>query len=72
MLRYGGVEDVRLDVHTGTAFITFNDVERAKKLVGASPRRVSFGACASTTHSSGHTRTRSAAALSACHLRSAV
>ena len=36
MLRYGGVEDVRLDVHTGTAYITFNDVERAKKLVGAS------------------------------------
>jgi hypothetical protein len=35
MLRYGGVEDVRLDAHTGTAFITFNDVERAKKLVGA-------------------------------------
>ena len=35
MLRYGTVEEVRLDVHTGTAFITFNDVERAKKLVGA-------------------------------------
>ena len=35
MLRYGGVEDVRLDVVTSTALITFNDVERAKKLVGA-------------------------------------
>ena len=46
MLRYGTVEEVRLDVHTGTAFITFIDVERAKKLVGAS--RVSRGACAST------------------------
>ena len=38
MLRYGTVEEVRLDVHTGTAFITFIDVERAKKLVGASQK----------------------------------
>ena len=44
MLRYGGVEDVRLDAHTGTAFITFNDVERAKKLVGALLFVACFGA----------------------------
>jgi hypothetical protein len=63
MLRYGGVEDVRLDVHTGTAFITFNDVERAKKLVGAAPRRAFSGAVASAAPSGAHARTRNAAAL---------
>ena len=35
MARFGGIEDVRLDAHSATAFVTFNDVERAKKLVGA-------------------------------------
>ena len=42
MLRYGGVEDVRLDPHNATAFITFNDVERAKKLVCACPTILSL------------------------------
>ena len=35
MSRFGRVEDVRLDMNTNTAFVTFVEAERAAKLVGA-------------------------------------
>jgi hypothetical protein len=38
MSRFGRVEDVRLDMNTNTAFVTFVEAERAAKLVGAPPR----------------------------------
>ena len=49
VLRHGHVKDVRLDVHTGDALITFSDVADANKIVGAPSSHVSFKTRTNTT-----------------------